>query len=161
MTDRLLFWGTGDSMGVPRVYCKCEVCEEARSSGRNARQRSSALLTMNNDSILIDCGPDWKAQMEKSGRHEMKHMLITHAHFDHIGGLPEWADCCRWTKQKGQVYAPFAVIQTLRSQFPWLGSQLEYISADGGVRLGDWLAVPHLVCHGKKRYLLRVCFFPW
>lgn len=35
------FWGTGDSMGVPRVYCACQVCEEARKEGVNRRYRSS------------------------------------------------------------------------------------------------------------------------
>lgn len=38
--DQLVFIGTGDAMGVPRVYCECEVCGEARSSGVNRRYRS-------------------------------------------------------------------------------------------------------------------------
>jgi len=41
--DTLVFLGTGDAMGVPRVYCSCETCTEARTSGLNARQRSSVL----------------------------------------------------------------------------------------------------------------------
>lgn len=32
--DTLVFLGTGDAMGVPRVYCSCETCTEAREQGK-------------------------------------------------------------------------------------------------------------------------------
>ena len=95
--DTLVFLGTGDAMGVPRVYCSCETCMEARSSGDNARLRTSVLIDNGSDFWIIDCGPDWRRQMELQGRRSMRRLLVTHPHFDHIGGLPEWADSCRTT----------------------------------------------------------------
>jgi phosphoribosyl 1,2-cyclic phosphate phosphodiesterase len=150
MTDILTFLGTGDAMGVPRVYCDCYVCQEARSTGKNRRLRSSVHLQTAEDGLFIDCGPDWTKQMEHMGLRAMKHAIITHAHFDHIGGLPEWADACRWLGYTGNVYAAGDVLETLRLQFPWLEGHLTYHDVSSGFSFGDWDIMPCKVCHGKN-----------
>lgn len=152
MTDTLTFWGTGDSMGVPRVYCPCDICSEARTTRRNRRFRSSAILNAGGEPLLIDCGPDWRAQMERFGLRFIEHALITHAHFDHIGGLPEWADACRWLRRKGHLYAPRDVLDTLRQQFPWLENHIIYHDNAVGMEWNGWSIRPWKVCHGKNGY---------
>lgn len=151
MTTTLTFLGTGDSMGVPRVYCDCPICTEARSTGLNRRYRSSALLTDPcGDRLMIDCGPDWLDQMRLLGLRSLNAALITHAHHDHIAGLPEWADACRWTKKKGRVYAPSDVFVTIRSQYPWLERFLHFIPNEDGCAFGEWRIRPVQVCHGRN-----------
>lgn len=152
MTE-LIFRGTGDSMSVPRVYCDCTVCEEARTSGENRRFRSSLQI---NDSeagtVWIDCGSDWAKQMEAAALRTVDVMLITHAHFDHIGGLVEWADACRWLKKKGKAYAPSEVIKEILDRFPWLSNQIDFLSFDQPVTIGKWHAFSWRVNHGKNGY---------
>lgn len=152
--DALIFLGTGDAMGVPRVYCSCEVCEEARTTGMNRRLRSSVLVQgqEETDSFLIDCGPDWRSQMEAIGQRATARMLVTHAHFDHIGGLPEWADECRWRQAKGELYAPQEVLDQIQRQFPWIHRQLQMIPADAGIELGGWNITTWKVTHGANGY---------
>lgn len=156
--DQLIFLGTGDAMGVPRVYCNCDVCEEARRAGANRRLRSSVLVhgdEMRNgdgEPFLIDCGPDWRAQMENIGMRHIQTMLVTHAHFDHIAGLPEWADACRWLGQRGRMYAPQEVIDVIVRQFPWLPGHVQLLPVDGGVRLAGWDIEGWRVNHGKNGY---------
>jgi len=149
--DELIFLGTGDSMGVPRVYCDCDICQEARTTGVNRRYRSSVMLRTCDGDLLIDCGPDWVAQMEHLGERYIQTALITHAHFDHIAGMPEWTDACRWTGKQGDVYGPPEVLDTICEQFPWLPRQLRFhpITAEG-LRFGGWLIEPHIMCHGKN-----------
>jgi len=151
-SDTLHILGNGDSMGVPRVYCDCAVCSEARLTGRNRRLRSAAYLDTEAGGLWIDIGPDWAEQMETLGRRSMPAALLTHAHYDHMAGLPEWADCCRWTCEKGVLYAPREVLALVRDRYPWLESHLLYREADDGVRFGDWTIRTRKVCHGKNGY---------
>jgi len=150
---RLTFLGNGDSMGTPRVYCSCGTCEEARTGGENVRFRSSLLLEEEGcPPLLLDCGPDWRGQMENLGLRNVSRALITHAHFDHIGGLTEWADACRWTETRGLLGAPKEVIGEIVSRFPWIGKQLEMKENDEGEAYGPWTIVPWRVNHGKNGY---------
>mgnify|MGYP001175615218 CR=1 FL=1 len=151
MTATLRFLGTGDAMGVPRVYCECGVCAEARTTGVNRRFRSSVLIDDPEAGlVLIDCGPDWGRMMETAGLRFAERMLLTHAHYDHIGGLPEWADACRWQERKGIVRAPKETIAEVLERFPWIGRVAEFLPADEGFRLGGWNVRVWRVNHGNN-----------
>ncbi|GGF89940.1 MBL fold metallo-hydrolase [Paenibacillus abyssi] len=150
---RITFLGTGDAMGVPRAYCDCKVCEEARASGVNRRLRSSLLIhDQKSGDTFIDCGPDWGRQMELAGLRSLDRILITHAHFDHIGGMVEWADACRWQGRRGQVYAPEKVIKEICNRFPWLGNHLEFHSLAASLQIGEWRVQSWEVNHGKNGF---------
>lgn len=139
-------------MGVPRVYCDCLVCTEARNTGNNLRLRSSVMVECDETSFMIDCGPDWRSMMEELGKRKMSDMLITHAHFDHIGGLPEWSDACRWQREKGRLYAPAEVLEQIVRQYPWLPRQMEMMPVDDGFSLGGWEISCWKVNHGQNGY---------
>lgn len=150
---RITFLGQGDSMGTPRVYCECTVCEEARTTGANIRLRSSLLLeTEGLSPLLLDCGPDWRVQMERQGLRHIQQALVTHAHFDHIGGLTEWADACRWREEKAEVFAPREVLSEIRQRFPWIERQFTMTENDSGLNYGLWRVTPWKVNHGKNGY---------
>ncbi|PZD93672.1 MBL fold metallo-hydrolase [Paenibacillus sambharensis] len=164
----ITFMGTGDTMGVPRVYCDCAVCEEARTSGVNRRLRSLLHIEdKGSGHTLIDCGPDWGKQMEAANLKDVDRVLVTHAHFDHIGGLVEWADACRWLNKRGQMFAPAEVIADIDARFPWIKNHIDRHEADQGVKFGDWLAMPWRVNHGKNGYAYayrfdnRVSAYSW
>ncbi|GAB6926884.1 MBL fold metallo-hydrolase [Paenibacillus sp. JCM 10914] len=101
---------------------------------------------------MIDCGPDWRTMMEGRGQRKLSDMLVTHAHFDHIGGLPEWADACRWLGEKGRLYAPAEVLEQIVRQYPWLGRQMDMIAVDDGLNLAGWDITCWKVNHGKNGF---------
>lgn len=87
MKGKFTFLGTGSSLGVPVIGCKCITCSSVSSV--NKRLRTSGLLTVSEKNILIDPGPDFRQQALKMGLNNIDAVLITHTHYDHIAGLDE------------------------------------------------------------------------
>jgi phosphoribosyl 1,2-cyclic phosphate phosphodiesterase len=87
MRGEFLFLGTGGSAGVPVAGCDCEVC---RSSSRfDKRLRSAGWLRLGGKNIIIDVGPDFRWQAISHGLTSLDGILLTHSHFDHIGGIDD------------------------------------------------------------------------
>ncbi len=84
---RLLFLGTGGSMGVPVIGCSCAVCQSEHPY--NKRLRTSALLSIGNKNFLIDAGPDIRQQLLNAHVMQLDALILTHAHYDHTAGLDE------------------------------------------------------------------------
>jgi phosphoribosyl 1,2-cyclic phosphate phosphodiesterase len=87
MQAKLLFLGTGGSAGVPIITCKCKVCTS--NSPLNKRYRPSVLLSLGKKNFLIDAGPDLRDQMLHYQIDHLDGVLLTHTHYDHIGGIDE------------------------------------------------------------------------
>lgn len=87
MEGQLLFLGTGASTGIPLIGCHCEVCSS--HDPLNHRLRPSALITIEGKKILIDAGPDFRAQAITYKIDALDGVLFTHTHYDHIAGLDE------------------------------------------------------------------------
>lgn len=87
MRAKFLFLGTGGSMGIPIVSCKCSVCSSP--SQFNKRLRPSALLTVEDKNFIIDVGPDFRAQALHYKIDKLDGVLLTHTHYDHIGGMDD------------------------------------------------------------------------
>jgi len=84
---KLTLTGTGGSMGIPMLGCSCSVCQS--SDPRNQRLRTAALLEWEGRRAAIDVGPDFRQQMLRAGIDHLDGVILTHAHYDHIGGIDE------------------------------------------------------------------------
>ncbi len=80
--------GTSSGCGVPAFFCHCLSCEAARKDPKLQRGCSGALIS-GYQNILIDTPPDIRHQLIREDISELDHVLLTHAHFDHLGGLGE------------------------------------------------------------------------
>ncbi|RCS24296.1 MBL fold metallo-hydrolase [Phyllobacterium salinisoli] len=94
MADRLRFTilGCGSSPGVPRITGDWGNCDPGNP--RNKRRRAAMLverIAKNGETttVVIDTGPDFRAQMIDAGAGMLDAAVYTHAHADHIHGLDD------------------------------------------------------------------------
>ncbi len=116
---QLTFLGSSDSQGVPRWWCRCEVCSEARETKINARTRPSVLLELHGAKVLIDASPEFRLQATRENVQNLETVLITHAHNDHILGLGDVLDYLRWESANTQIYVPESVLPQLERRFEY------------------------------------------
>ncbi|AIF70303.1 ATP-binding protein [Palaeococcus pacificus DY20341] len=83
---KIIILGSGIYSGTPKPLCDCENCSRARKYPQYKRTRFSMYIPK--IKALIDPSPDLHYHLERLNM-PVKHVFITHAHFDHIGGLPE------------------------------------------------------------------------
>ncbi len=87
ISGKLIFLGTGTSVGVPAMGCACEVCLSANP--RNKRLRSSVIFGLPQGNLLIDTTPDLRTQFLREGIGVAHAVAYTHEHADHIFGLDD------------------------------------------------------------------------
>lgn len=119
---KITFLGTGTSTGVPEIGCECIVCKSKDS--KDNRLRSSVLIEVNDKRILIDATPDFRAQMMKLPFRKLDGVLISHEHYDHVGGL----DDMRPFGQFGEIdiYVEKNVSKALKSRIPYCFMPVKY-----------------------------------
>lgn len=152
---RLTFLGTGTSVGVPTIGCKCKVCQS--TDKHDKRLRASAMIETENTRILIDCGPDFRQQMLSQKFRRIDAVLLTHVHYDHVGGLDDLRPFC--TFGEVNVYADGATADGLRHTIPYCFDEHKYpgvpsirlnvIKPHEKLTIGDFTIVPILVMHDK------------
>lgn len=118
MQASLLFLGTGGSAGVPIITCTCPVCRS--DSKLNKRYRPSALLKVGKKQFVIDVGPDFRDQALCYEIRELSGILLTHPHYDHIGGIDEMRIFYFAYKKRLPVLASIDTYDELRNRFHYL-----------------------------------------
>ncbi|MGK5594050.1 MAG: MBL fold metallo-hydrolase [Parachlamydiaceae bacterium] len=84
---KILFLGTGSSLGIPVIGCQCATCQSL--SPLNKRLRSSVLLSSQGKRLLIDASPDLREQALRYKISKIDGVIFTHAHYDHTAGIDD------------------------------------------------------------------------
>ncbi len=108
--------GVGSSAGTPVVGCKCATCQSINP--KNKRLRCSAAITTDNDAvILIDTGPDLRAQALNANLNRVDAVLYTHSHADHLHGIDDLRAFCQIQKKQIPLYGKADVMQHIQQKF--------------------------------------------
>ena len=124
MSNTITFLGTGTSQGVPIIGCSCEVCSS--TDERDKRLRTSALVTYDGVSILIDAGPDFRQQMLREKISHLDAIILTHQHKDHTGGLDDVRALNYIEKCALPIYCEGRVEKSLRMEYSYVFAQHKY-----------------------------------
>lgn len=121
---KITLLGTGTSQGVPVIACHCAVCES--KSLKDKRLRSSVMIEVDNQTFVIDTGPDFRQQMLREDVDKVSAILFTHHHKDHVAGMDDIrAFNFRW-KEDMQIYCSRVTEVALRKEFPYVFSEDKY-----------------------------------
>lgn len=114
----ILVLGSGTSVGVPMIGCRCAVC----SSGdpRDKRLRPSVLLLLGEKRILIDTSPDFRYQALRFGITRLDAILYTHSHADHILGLDDVRPFNFMQRHDIPIYTSAASLETIERTFQYV-----------------------------------------
>ncbi len=111
------FLGTGTSQGIPVIGSDHPVC--LSKNLKDKRLRVSVWIYNNDNSFVIDCGPDFRQQMLASKCEKLDAILLTHEHSDHTAGLD---DIRPFSLKNGAVpvYCHERVLNNLKRRFDYI-----------------------------------------
>ena len=84
---RVTVLGCGTSTGVPSIGCKSAAC--LSDDPRNKRLRPSIIIEHNGRNLLVDTGPDLRAQALRHEITRVDAVVYTHYHADHTHGIDD------------------------------------------------------------------------
>ena len=119
---KLTFLGTGTSTGVPQIGCTCQVCHS--NDYKDKRFRASAIINCNESNLLIDCGPDFRTQILSCNSPHIDALLITHSHYDHVGGVDDLRPYCK--DIVFPIYCKADVCEDLKNRVPYCFTKHPY-----------------------------------
>ena len=110
--------GSGTSSGVPRIGNDWGACDP--TDPRNRRTRAAILVQSETTTILVDTGPDMRAQLLAAGVASVDAVIWTHDHADHCHGID---DLRQLFHIRGAPIPGYARAETLRV----LGARFAYV----------------------------------
>ncbi len=119
---RVTLLGTGGSAGVPMLggadgrgdWGECDPMEP-----RNRRTRTSIAVQSCGATLLVDTGPDMRAQLLAAGIGRVDAILYTHAHADHITGLDDVRILNRLLGRPIEAFGTAATMEDITGRFPY------------------------------------------
>lgn len=114
---KITFLGTGTSQGIPVIGSNHPVC--LSNNAKDKRLRVSVMLQWDNNTYVIDCGPDFRQQMLTHNVKKLDGVLFTHEHADHTAGID---DIRPFFFRQGDIpiYAHKRVIGELKRRFDYI-----------------------------------------
>lgn len=164
--------GCGSSPGVPRINGDWGACDPANP--KNVRTRAAFLVQQfapdgGVTTVVIDTGPDLRAQMIGAKVEHIDAVLYTHAHADHLHGIDDLRGYFISSRKRIPIYADPATMQRIRDGFPYcletppgssyppiveahviqnMEDEIEIAGAGGAIRFK-----PHMQQHGDSHSL--------
>ncbi len=153
---RVRILGSGTSTGVPRIACDCATCTS--DDPRDVRLRASALLAWGARRVVIDCGPDFRAQVLAADLDRLDAVLLTHEHQDSTGGLDDLRSFNEIAGGYLPVHALGATLEPVMRRFAYAFEpgqpryrglpMLRPVAIDGPFEIAGRRFVPVPVVHG-------------
>ncbi len=115
---KITILGCGTSSGVPRIGNDWGNCDPANT--KNNRRRVSILVQAGETNILVDTGPDLRAQLLDANVTALDAVFYTHDHADHTHGIDDLRGIYNQHKKRVDCYANPATWALLQARFGYV-----------------------------------------
>lgn len=144
------------------IGCDCETCRS--TDPRDKRWRPSVYVeTDDGQAVLVDAGPDLRAQALRHDIRRIDALLFTHGHSDHIIGLDDLRRYNAIQKRPMSCYGDAHTLWDVRRMFAYVFDpatpkggglpQLELFTIGGPFCVGRQEIVPVPIFHGERAIL--------
>lgn len=106
------------------IACQCAVCQS--TDPKDKRLRSAVLIEYDDQTIVVDTGPDFRYQMLRAKVQHLDAILITHSHKDHIAGLDDVRAFNYLQQEALPVYGSVASHEALKREFYYAFADFKY-----------------------------------
>lgn len=132
---RVTILGCGTSSGVPRIGGDWGACDPGEP--RNGRTRASILVRSATTTILVDTGPDMRAQLLAAGVGAIDAVIWTHEHADHTHGIDDLRQLFHAHGAPLPGYARAGTLALLQDRFRYVFAGRDGYPASMDARLLD------------------------
>jgi phosphoribosyl 1,2-cyclic phosphate phosphodiesterase len=115
---KITFLGTGTSQGIPVIGSTHPVC--LSKDPKDKRLRVSILIEWEDNSYVIDCGPDFRQQMLRTECSKLDGIILTHEHSDHTAGIDDIRPFNFMQRGDLSFYAHKRVFEALHTRFQYV-----------------------------------------
>ena len=129
---RVTVLGCGTSTGVPTIGCESPAC--LSDDPRNKRLRPSILIERAGRNLLVDTGPDLRAQALAHRVTRVDAVVYTHFHADHTHGIDDLRTFNFLMGKPIPCYAYPNTARILRRNFSYIFGGARDESGEGGFR---------------------------
>lgn len=152
---KVTFLGTGTSQGIPVIGCACAVC--CSKNPKDKRLRVSILIETEDQTLVVDVGPDFRQQMLREQVQKLDAVLLTHEHRDHIAGLDDVRAFNFKYEMDMPVYCSLQVQEQLKKAYAYIFEAtypgvprvvLHTISKENAFEIGSTIITPIELMHG-------------
>jgi phosphoribosyl 1,2-cyclic phosphate phosphodiesterase len=133
MSGKMVFLGTGTSVGVPMIGCPCSVC--ISENPKNHRTRCAVVLGLPQGNLLIDTPPDLRSQLLREQIGIIHAVAYTHEHADHLYGLDDLRLMQFYLGGPVPIYCEGPVEARIRKSFDYAFHAAEGIHTGGVPKL--------------------------
>lgn len=137
--------GVGDVEGHPIATFP----DSYNLPGEN-KLRPGLLVTNGKDSVVFDISPDIRQQLLHESIKSISSIFITHAHFDHFGGISDLSQLNWVSPIKFPVYINNHIEKYLSQYLPWIKMPFQIYQYNKEYIYDGFSVIPIKVLHSEK-----------
>lgn len=123
MNLKITVMGCGNAAGVPSIGNHWGQCDPVEP--RNRRTRASIAIQSNIATVVVDTGPDFKAQINANNIDSIDAVLYSHAHSDHVNGIDDLRVLRLRHKKLIPAYGNAETLADIARRFDYMFSEID------------------------------------